>query len=128
MRLGKEFEKRIQDGLGTGKVTDSMKKDHEKKWKEKVTHGYLQSRIEKDDTTDQKATNNWLQQRFSAHVEGYIMSIQKQELDTKETRKRREKNQEKKNRMDIRYRMCNENDETVYQLIFSCSKLALPST
>ena len=88
MRLGKEFEKRIQEGQGTGKITDSMRKDHEKKWKEKVTHGSLQSQIEKDDTIDQKATNNWLQQRFSAHVEGYIMSIQEQELDTKETRKR----------------------------------------
>ena len=124
MRLGKEFEKHIQEGQGTGKVTDSMTKDHEKKWKEKVTHVYLQSQIEKDDTIDQKATNNWLQQRFSAHVEGYIMSIQEQELDTKETRKRREKNQEKKNRMDIRCRMCNENDETVYHLICSCPKLA----
>ena len=124
MRLGKEFEKRIQEGQGTGKVTDSMRKDHEKKWKEKVTHGYLKSQIEKDDTIDQKATNNWLQQRFSAHVEGYIMSIQEQELDTKETRKRLEKNQEKKNRMDIRCRMCNENDETVYHLICSCPKLA----
>ena len=52
------------------------------------------------------------------------MSIQEQELDTKETRKRREKNQEKKNRMHIRCRMCNENDETVYHLICSCPKLA----
>ena len=64
MRLGKEFEKRIQEGQGTGKVTgkvtDSIRKDHEKKWKEKATHGYLQSQIEKDDTIDQKATNNWL--------------------------------------------------------------------
>ena len=69
MRLGKEFEKRVQEGQGTGKVTDSMRKDHEKKWKEKVTHGYLQSQIEKDDTIDQNATDNWLQQRFSAHLE-----------------------------------------------------------
>ena len=84
----------------------------------------LQSQIEKDDTIDQKATNNWLQQRFSAHVEGYIRSIQEQELDAKETRKRREKNQEKKDRMDIRCRMCNENDETVYHLICSCTELA----
>ena len=43
----------MQEGQGTGKVTtDSMRKDLEKKWKEKVTHGYLQSQIEKDDTTD----------------------------------------------------------------------------
>ena len=91
MRLGKEFEKRIQEGQGTGKVTDSMRKDHEKKWNEKVTHGYLQSQIEKKDTTDQKATNNWLQQRFSAHVEGYIMSVQEQqlEMDKKRIRRRR---------------------------------------
>ena len=52
------------------------------------------------------------------------MSIEEQELDTKETRKRREKNQEKKNRMDIRCRMSNENDKTVYHLICSCPKLA----
>ena len=125
MRLGKELEKRIQEGQGTGKVTDSMRKDHGKTWKEKVTHWYLQSQIEKDDTIDQKAKKQLAPTAIlSACRRIYIMSIQEQELGTKETRKRREKNQEKKNRMNIRCRMCNENDETVYHVICSCPKLA----
>ena len=87
MRLGKEFEKRIKDRQGDGKVTISMRKDHEDRWKDKVTYGYLTSQLEKDEYIDKTTTNNWLQLRFSAHVEGYLMAVQEQELDTKATRK-----------------------------------------
>ena len=60
MRLGKEFEKRIKDRQGDGKVTISMRKDMHIDGKT-VTHGYLTSQPEKDEYMDKTTTNNWLQ-------------------------------------------------------------------
>ena len=56
LRLGKEFEKRLHDIQNTGKDTERMRKEQEKKWKEKTTHGYLQRQTQEDDCIDQKAT------------------------------------------------------------------------
>ena len=36
----------------------------------KVTHGYIQKKIDQDPVIDTDATNKWLDQRFSAHIEG----------------------------------------------------------
>ena len=72
-----------------------MRKEHDKIWKEKTTHGYLQRQIDQNKTIDQKATEKWLQLRLSSYVEGYIMTVQEQDIDTKETRKRREKDLQK---------------------------------
>ena len=47
MRLGKELEKRIQEGQGTGKVTDSMRKDHERSGKRKSRIGTCKARLRK---------------------------------------------------------------------------------
>ena len=71
-----------------------------------MTHGYLTSQLEKDEYID-KSTNNWLQLRFSAHVEGYLMAVQEQELDTKATWKRREKDEEKSEKwtLDVEHAM-----------------------
>ena len=55
-----------------------------------------------------KETNSWLQLRLKSHLEGYINAIQEQELNTKETRKRREKDQEKRKQMDTTCRVCGE--------------------
>ena len=125
MRFGKEFEKRIKDRQGDGKVTISMRMDHEDRWKDKVTHRYLTSQLEKDEYIDKTTTNNWLQLRFSAHVEDYLMVVQEQELDTKATRKRREKDEDKNRKMNTRYRACHENEESVFHLVCSCPHLAL---
>ena len=47
MRLGKEFENRVQEGQGTGKVTDSMRKDHERSGKRKSRMGTCKARLRK---------------------------------------------------------------------------------
>ena len=49
-----------------------------------------------DDTIDMKKTNKWLHLRLSSLAEGYLSAIQEQELYVKETRKRREKDQQEK--------------------------------
>ena len=56
MRLGQEFERRLHEVQDNGKVSERMRKEHEKIWKEKTTHGYLQRQIDQDEAVDQKAT------------------------------------------------------------------------
>ena len=81
-------------------VKEGTRKEREEKWKRKVMHGYLQKTLSEDETIDMKKTNKWLNLHLPAHTEGYITAIQEQELDTKETRKRREKHREKKKSME----------------------------
>ena len=101
-----------------------MKKEQEQAWKQKVTHGYIQKKLEEMDEIDMKETNSWLQLRLTSHLEGYINAIQEQELNTKETRKRREKDQEKRKQMDTTCRVCSEKGESVYHLVCNCPILA----
>ena len=97
-RLGKEFIERREVYQESSNVKEGTRKEREEKWKRKVTHGYLQKTLSEDETIDMKKTNKWLNLHLPAHTEGYITAIQEQELDTKETRKRREKHPEKKKR------------------------------
>ena len=56
-----------------------------------MTHGYMQKKIDQDPEINTNTTSKWLDQRFSAHIEGSICATQGQELNAKATRKRREK-------------------------------------
>ena len=125
MRPGQEFERRLHEVQNNEKDSERMRKEHEKTWKEKTIHGYLQRQIGQDEAVDQKATAKWLQLRLSSsHVEGYIMAVQEQEIDTKETRKRREKDLEKKKSMDTRCRVRHQHEKSTFHLVCSCPILA----
>ena len=50
--------------------------------------------------------------------------MQEQELNTKETQKRREKDIQKKQAMNAKCRVCGEKSESVYHLVGSCSTLS----
>ena len=102
------------------------KKEPEKSGKkngEKLMHGYLQKTLSEDETIDIKKTNKWLNLHLPAHTGGYITAIQEQELETKETRKRREKLLEKEKNMDILCRVCKKAEESVYHLMCACQVL-----
>ena len=99
-RLAEDFVERRQVYQQSSNVKKGTRKEHEEKWSDKQTHGYLQKTLSRDDTIDMKKTNKWLNLRLFAHAEGYLSAIQEQELDVKETRKRQEKNQQKKKEMD----------------------------
>ena len=73
---------------------------------------------------DTEKTNQLLNLRFTSHIEGYVSAIQEQEIETKETRKRRVKNPEIKRNMNTKCRTCNKFDEAVFHLICSCPALA----
>ena len=80
-----------------------------------MTHGYITNKIDQDPEINADATNKWLNQRFSVHMEGFIYTTQEQEVNTKATMKRREKDHAKKQSLDVRCRVCKE--EPVYHLI-----------
>ena len=123
-RLGEEFIKQSEEHQNSSNVKQGTRKEHEQRWKAKVTHGYLQKKLEQDEFVNMNKTNKWLNQKLSSHVEGFVAAIQEQELDTKDTRKRREKKQERKQQMDIRCRVCGKHEESVYHLVCSCPVLA----
>ena len=123
-RLGEEFLKQRKEFQESSNVKQGTRKEHEKNWEGKVTHGYLAKKLEEDETVDISKTNKWMNLRLTAHVEGFITAAQEQELNTKETQKRREKDPEKKRTMDTRCRICNEHAESVYHMICSCPVLA----
>lgn len=50
-----------------GTVTEKMRKEHERIWTDKVTHGYLQIKAKNDDFIDTKATSEL---HPSSHLEG----------------------------------------------------------
>ena len=53
-----------------------------------------------------------------------MKAIREQELNTKETQRRREKDAQKKCTMDTRCRVCDQKGESVYHLVCWCPALA----
>ena len=123
-RLGKEFIQLRKDHQNSSNVKEGTRKEHEQRWKDKETHGYLKRTLEQDEFVDEKRTNGWLNLKLTSHVEGYIAAMQEQELNTKETQKRREEDIQKKQTMNAKCRVCGEKSESVYHLVGSCSILA----
>ena len=96
VRLGKEFRQRITDITQSSNVVKGTKQIHKKVWKQKDTHGYHQKQIEERENIDTSKTNNWMNNRFTSHIEGYIRAMQEQEINTRSLRKRREKTRTRK--------------------------------
>ena len=57
MRLGDEFQQRIDRPQEHGAAAEKMKKEHERIWTEKVTQQYLQNKLNNNEFIDMKATN-----------------------------------------------------------------------
>ena len=104
-----------------------QKKEHEKNTKsnEKARKhmGIYRNILQQDEMIDMRKTNKWLNLRLTAHVESYVKAIQEQELNTKETQRRREKDMQKKRTMDTKCRVSDQKGGSVYQ-----SSLFMPST
>ena len=96
-----------------------MKKEHQRIWTEKMTHGYLQNKLNNNKFIDMKATNKWLDLRLTSHLEGYTVAIMEQEINTKETMKREENDLDKKRHMDTKCRICSRSEESVFHLVCS---------
>ena len=124
IRLSMELKQEV--GIVTsGEVMSDMVKVHLKRrhlemWKGKLLHGYLPTKIEKDEEIDDKATAEWMNTGLSSHVEGYTAALQEQEIATRATIKRRMKD----GNLPIKCRLCEDKDETVFHVLCSCPKLS----
>ena len=79
------------------KARAKFEENHLKNWQSKVTHGYKHRLISENPKVDEKLSTGWLQKsNLSSHMEGYILAIDEQEIVTKDTLKRREKDEVKK--------------------------------
>ena len=79
---------------------------------------------QKDTDVNVQATNQRLKSNMSSHVERYITAMQEQELNTKDAMKRKERNLEKKGRLDNTCRLCKKSTETFFHLISSCPEIS----
>ena len=90
-----------------------------------MTHGYLQCQIKKNEQINLKETYGWLKsENFSSHVEGYLFSLQEQEINTRAAQKHWERNLDKRHNIDGRCRLCKQKDEDLFHIISSCSSLS----
>ena len=124
VRLGNKFRERIKEISESSNIIEGTKKIHKREWLKKVTHGYHQTQIESQENIDTQKTNKWLSLRLSSHIEGFVCALQEQEIDTKSLRKRREKDIEKRKKIDSVCRVCRKQEETLYHVIGSCPVLA----
>ena len=124
VQLGKELKQRITDLTQSSNVVEGTKQIHKNVWKEKDAHGYHQQQIEERENIDTSKTKNWMNNRFTSHIEGYICAMQEQEINTRSLRKSREEDQEKKRTMNSTCRICHRADETLFHLLCSCSALS----
>ena len=94
-------------------VKTKLKQDHLKAWQNNPLHSYLFKKTETDDEIDQEASNQWLHSGMSSHVEGYINPMQEQEIATKATKKRRNKDQT----TNSKFRLREMQEETVLHVL-----------
>ena len=126
IRIGESVKEQYSPGEGHGKdyIKNKIKEEHYNIWKRKVTHGFLEKKLMEDTTVDRSATNQWLKSNMSSHVEGYLMAMQEQEINTKDALKRKEKNLEKKRTMNNSCRLCHKNTETLFHITTGCPEVS----
>ena len=81
-------------------------------------------KIEGQEEIDSKQSYNWFSLRLTSHLEGFICAMQEQEIDTKSMRKTREKDQEKRKRMNSSCRICRMAKENLFHVLGACPILA----
>ena len=101
-------------------VKAKLKQDHMKALKNKPLHRYFFEKIEADDEVDQEASNQWFHSGMSSHIEGYINTVQEQEVATKATEKRKNKD----HTINSKCWLCETLKETVLHVLGACPSLS----
>ena len=116
----------LQDKFQAKSVKEKLQTIRKTRWHAKPNHGYFEkSRSEKLDNIDYKLSWAWMQSNsLSSQVEGYIITLQDQEIYTKTARKRHEKDPAKKQEIDTRCRMCKQDDETLQHILDCCPAIS----
>ena len=72
-------------------IRNEMKKRHAQSTHSMPQHGFVERKQEAEKDHNTEWTNSWLKlHNESSHVEGYIMAIKEQEINTRALKKRRE--------------------------------------
>ena len=126
IRIGESIRQRYtsDDHHGTDYIKEQTKTEHFDLWQNKVTYGYLHIKILENKDVNVQATNQWLKSNMSSHVEGYITTMQEQELNTKDAIKRKENHPEKKGKLDNTCRLCKKSTQTFFHLISGCPEIS----
>ena len=83
-------------------------------------HSYVFKKAEADKDIDAQGSHNWMNTGISSHVEGYVIALQEQEIATRATIKRRNKNRNN----ETKCRLCKSQEEIVFRVLGSCSSLS----
>ena len=107
------------------KVKNQLKQDHFNSWQKKVTHRYNQKSIRENSDVDQSLSVAWLRKsNLSSHMEGYLLAVDEQEIVTKATAKRRERDPTIRRQMDSKCRLCRKGEETLNHILASCEEVS----
>ena len=120
VRLGREFKTRITELSESSNVVEGTKKIQKEVWIQKKAHGYHQKQIESQYNIDVTKSNIWLSIRFTSHIEGFICTMQEQEIDTRGMRKRREKDVTKRKSINSTCRICKRVEESPVLMFCVC--------
>ena len=81
---------------------------------------YVFKKVEAEKNIDAQASHNWINTGISSHVEGYVTTLQEQEIATRATIKRRNKDRNN----ETNCMLCKSQEETEFHVLGSCSSLS----
>ena len=98
---------------------------HLRKWQSKVTYEYLHSKAKENEEVNMSESYGWLKsENLSSYIEGYLFSLQEQEVNTKAAQRQREKDPSKKQNINISCRLCKHRTEDLFHVLSSCSSMS----
>ena len=78
-----EIEEEDQETFSKDKIKKYIIINRKKHWQEKQTHGYRNNKLTKNEEVNIEEAYSWIRsENLSSHVEGYIFSLQEQEVNT----------------------------------------------
>ena len=106
-------------------IRRASRSNHEKDWTDKVTHGYNRKIVKEDPKVNQSLSVKWIHNStLTSHMEAYMFAIEKQEIVTNATKKRREPDITKRRTTDRKCRVCGKQEETLTHILGSCESIS----
>ena len=133
VRVGKEIVMKyemvdnIEDALKqmSKRYFVKQRKDLEKRYTEKVMHGYFKRKLENNEIIDLKSSlSQSIDKKMTSHFEGYLSAIHDQEIPTKFLINKRDKDSNIAPRYNNKYCLCKVHVEDVNHIISSCSDMS----
>ena len=106
----------------TSKLQKTSKRDN---FVQTPSHGYFYKQMDKDDNIDKQQSLAWKKDRFiTSDLEGYMGTINEQELPAKYIRNKRERDSGKTPTCNNKCRLCHTAMEDVTHVICNCPEMS----